>query len=60
MMLQTKYQGSRPCVSDKKIFHVFPISLCKTCDPWCGAISSPGDIKCDPRGGAHFGPKDII
>ena len=21
-------------VSDKKVFYVFPISQCKTCDPW--------------------------
>ena len=30
-------------VSDKKIFSHFPsISLCKTFDPWGGAISGPG------------------
>ena len=25
MMLHTKYQGSRPCVSDKKFFSCFPL-----------------------------------
>ena len=34
-----KYQGSMPCVSDKKIFSFFSyISLCKTCDPQGGPI----------------------
>ena len=35
MMIQTKYQGSRNCVSAKKIFSCFPyVSLCKTCKAW--------------------------
>ena len=34
VMLHTKYQGSRPCILDKKIFSCFPyISLSLTCDP---------------------------
>ena len=33
MMIQTKYQGSRPCGSAKKIFSCFPyVSLCKACE----------------------------
>ena len=40
-MLHTKYQGSRP--SDfRQDFFCFPdISLCKTYDPWGGAIFGP-------------------
>ena len=42
MMLQTKYQGSRPCGFRQEDFFTFPhISVCLTCDPRGGAILAP-------------------
>ena len=42
-MLHTKYQRPRPCTFRHEIFFkVFScISLCKTCQPWGGAIFGP-------------------
>ena len=39
-MLHTKYQGSRPHgFRQEDVFCIFLyINLCKTCDPWGGAI----------------------
>ena len=40
-MLQTKYQGSRPCGFRQEDCFMFPyISLCKTCDPRTGPFWS--------------------
>ena len=45
VMLNTKYQGSRLCGFRQEDFFTFPyISICKTCDPLGGAISSPRAI----------------
>ena len=56
MMLHTKYQGSKPKVSDKKIFSCFPyIGLCNSCDPWGGAIFGPRDRKLNKLGRGSLG-----
>ena len=59
MMMHTIYQGSRFVVSDKKIFHVFPImiiiSLCKTCDPLGGAIVWPNGHNLNKLGRGPLG-----
>ena len=48
MMLQNKYQGSRPCGFRQEYFSRFPlISLCKTFD----------HLSSDPPEQGHFGPK---
>ena len=45
-MLHTKYQGPKPYDFRQEDFFVFfpYIGLCKTCDPWDGAIFGPRDI----------------
>ena len=43
MMLHTKHQSYWPGGFRQKDFSCFPyISHCKTCDPWGGAILTPG------------------
>ena len=49
MMLQTKYQGSRPCGFRQESFSRFPyISLCKTSRPRAYPFSAPGTWEGDP------------
>ena len=55
MTLHTKYQGSRPCGFRQDNLFTFSlykvskgakirVSLCKTFDPWCGAMFGPRGI----------------
>ena len=51
MMLNTKYQGSRPCGFRQEDFVTFSyISLCKTCDPQGQAFLAPGPGQFWPKG----------